>query len=260
MRQKKIKLDYEVIYKKSTESTNGDAKKYISKNNLLIIAEKQTAGKGRYGRNFYSENKNGIYFTVKLNRENIKLNIGDINFFPLIAALAVSRTVSDLCGIELIIKWPNDLLYKSDTGYKYKKVCGILTEASVKADESENCGVSYIIVGIGLNVNQNITDFPDDIKNTASSLKIISNQNKKYGRADIICETVNNFTQFLFMPRRLLLDEYRKKLLTGIDISFSQGGGIFKGKILDINETGNLIVKQDNGEETIIQSGEINFI
>jgi BirA family biotin operon repressor/biotin-[acetyl-CoA-carboxylase] ligase len=244
-------LNYDVIYKKSTNSTNADAKKIVGENNLLIVAEKQTAGKGRYGRSFYSETNGGLYFTLKIN--NIDINIGDITFFPLIAAVSVSRAVFSLCNIELSVKWPNDLLYKSSSGYK--KLCGILTEASIK---SENRVVSYVIVGIGLNINNDITDFPDDIKNIASSIKIITG--KKFDRTDILCEIVDNFTQLLYLPREQLLDEYKKRLLLDIGISFTQDGRIFKGRAVDINKNGNLIAEFENGEEKIIQSGEINFI
>ena len=274
LRQKKLDLSYEVIYKKSTGSTNGDAKKSASKNNLLIVAEEQTAGKGRYGRSFYSENNGGIYFTIKINNNNnFNINIDDITFYPLIAALSVSLAVSSVCGIELSIKWPNDLLYKlppspssskldrdaplkeggGDVGYR--KVCGILTEASISGES-----VSYVIVGIGLNVNNNITDFPEVLKNTASSLKIISGANKNYNRADVLCKIVENFTRLLRAPRNQILDEYKKRLLLDTDISFTQNGKIFKGRAKKINENGNLIAVLETGEETIIQSGEINFI
>jgi len=258
LQKKHLKLDYEVICKKSTGSTNVDAKKAAGQSNLLIVAEKQTAGKGRYGRSFYSESTGGLYFTVKICRDNINLNTGDITFIPLIAAVAVSQAVSSLCGVELLIKWPNDLLYKS--GSEHKKLCGILTEASVSAGstEPESRSVSYFIAGIGLNVNNDITDFPGDIKNTASSLKIITG--KQYDLADILCETVDIFTRFLFAPREILLDEYKKRLLLGIDISFAQNGSIIKGKTAGINQSGNLVVKLENGGETIIRSGEINFI
>jgi len=251
-RLQKKNLNYDVICKKSTDSTNADAKKSTVKNNLLIVAKKQTAGKGRYGRSFYSDADGGLYFTLKINNiNNIDTNVGDITFFPLIAAVSVSRAVFSLCEVELFTKWPNDLLHKSEAGYK--KVCGILTEASLSAEN-----VSYVIIGIGLNINNDITDFPGDIKNIASSLKIISG--KKYSRADILCEIVDNFTQLLYAPRAQLLDEYKKRLLLDIDISFAQGGKIFKGKAAGINGNGNLVARLENGEETIIQSGEINFI
>ena len=259
-RLKKKNLCYDVIYKKSTDSTNNDAKKYLNanKSNNLFIAEEQTAGKGRRGRSFYSENNGGVYFTIKINQNNnidtdIYIDINDITFFPLMAALAVNKAVSSLCGIDLAVKWPNDLLYKS--GQNYKKLCGILTEASI---EAETRNISYIIIGIGININNGINDFPDYIKNTASSLKIITN--KKYNRADIICETVDCFTKLISISREELIDEYKKRLLLGVNISFAQNGRLLKGIAKDINSNGNLITTLENGEDIIIQSGEINFI
>lgn len=254
-------LNYDVIYKKSTDSTSNEAKKSTAKNNLVIVAEHQTAGKGRYGRSFSSPNNVGLYFTIKINQNNINntnnisLNIDSLTFFPLIAATAVCHAVSSACGIELSVKWPNDLLYKSGSGYK--KLCGILTEASI---EAENRAVSYVIVGIGLNVNNDITDFPEEIRNIVSSLKIISGSGKKYNRADILCQIVSDFTRLLHTSKNQLLEEYKKRLLLGIGISFAQNGKMFKGKAMGITESGNLIAALENGEETIIQSGEINFI
>ena len=246
-------LNYDVIYKKSTDSTNSDAKKHAGENNAVIAAGEQTAGKGRYGRSFVSPDSKGVYLTIKINRNTANLNIGDVTFYPLIAAAAVSRAVSALCGVELLIKWPNDLLCQS--GGDLKKICGILTEASI---ETQSRNVSHVIVGIGLNVNNNAADFPADIKNTATSLKALSGVH--YSRADIIGETVYYFTMFMDMPRERLLDEYRKRLILGIEISFAENGRLFKGIARGINENGNLIAELENGQETVIQSGEINFI
>ncbi|MCL2771885.1 MAG: biotin--[acetyl-CoA-carboxylase] ligase [Oscillospiraceae bacterium] len=253
-RLKNKNINYDVIYKSSTDSTNSDAKKFLGKNNTVIAAAEQTAGKGRYGRTFYSQNNGGIHFTLRINNTvQNSISIEDVTFFPLIAAVAVSRAVRDLCGIELRIKWPNDLLYKFDSDYK--KLCGILTEASI---EAETRSISYVIIGIGLNINNDAADFPDEIKDIATSLKIISGI--KNERADILCEILYNFTQFMNMPRKELLDEYKKLLLLDIDISFVQNGKIFIGKAAGINENGNLIAELQSGEITVIQSGEINFI
>ena len=253
-RLEKKNLDYSVIYKTSTDSTNNDAKKITGKNdkyNIIIAAEKQTAGKGRYGRGFYAENNHGIYFTIKINSG---LSIDDITFFPLIAAAAVSQAVQELCGIELLRKWPNDLLCKTNNK-SFRKLCGILTEASI---EAESRSVSYVIVGIGLNVNNDISDFPDDLKDIASSLKIISGE--KYDRADIMCTIAEHFTRLMNLPRADLLAEYKKRLLLDIGMSFTQNGEILKGIARNITETGNLTAELENGEITVIQSGEIKFI
>jgi len=246
-------LNYDVVYKKSTDSTNSDAKKYAGENNAVIAAGEQTAGKGRYGRSFVSPDSKGVYLTIKINRGKTTLNIDDVTFYPLIAAAAVSRAVSALCGAELLIKWPNDLLYATETGLK--KVCGILTEASIEA-RSRN--VSYVIAGIGLNVNNGASDFPDEIAGSAASLKTLSGIH--YNRADIIGEIVYYFTMFMNMPRERLLDEYRERLILGIEISFAENGRLFRGIARSINENGNLVAELENGRETVILSGEINFI
>jgi BirA family biotin operon repressor/biotin-[acetyl-CoA-carboxylase] ligase len=246
-------LNYDVIYLDSVDSTNNFAKNQSGENDLLIVAEKQTAGRGRYGRSFASPFGKGLYFTLVTNTPVQKPAL-----FPLIAATAVSRAVYSVCGIELAIKWPNDLLWLprplrdaplGEGGYR--KLCGILTEASPK----------YIIVGIGLNINNTAEDFPDDIKNKASSLKIITG--KEYARSeffDILCGITGEFTRLLHISSENLLGEYKKRLLLDIDVSFTQDGRIIKGRAAGINNHGNLIAKLENGSEIVIQSGEIGIL
>jgi len=180
LKSNNINLNYEVIYLDSVDSTNNFAKKYNgqSENNLLVIAEKQTAGRGRYGRSFASPENKGLYFTLKIS----KPAFADIESLPLTAAEAVKRAVKSMCGIELTVKPPNDLLYES------KKICGILVESKINKNFA-----SYVIVGIGLNVNTDITDFPDDIKNIASSLKIITGE--EHDRYDLLCGIVSELTE-----------------------------------------------------------------
>jgi len=240
--------NFDIIYKKSTGSTNDDAKKISGENNIIIASGEQSAGRGRYGRSFSSES-GGLYFTVKICRPNNFFNIEGVTFYPLIMATAANRAVYDLCGINLYIKWPNDLLYKSDAGYK--KMAGILTEASIQA---ETRALSYIIAGIGLNVN---TEFDGELKKSASSLKIITGQN--YDRVDLLCMIVENFMQFANSSREYLLEEYKKRLLTGVRISFAQNGREYIGLSRGINGSGNLLAEID-GQIITVQSGEINFV
>jgi len=246
-------LDFDVIYKKNTGSTNDDAKKiteeYASGNNIIIAAGEQSAGRGRYGRSF-SSGEGGLYFTVKICRPDNFFNIEGITFYPLIMAVSASRAVYALCGISLDIKWPNDLLYKSDTGYK--KIAGILTEASIQA---ENRNISYIIAGIGVNVNTG--GFDGGLKNIASSLKIITGE--AYSRAGLLCAIVENFMELADSSREYLLEEYKKRLLTGVRISFAQNGREYTGVAHGINESGNLLAEID-GQIIAVQSGEINFV
>ena len=241
--------DFDVIYKPVTGSTNDDAKKIISDANTIFAAEELSAARGRYGRSF-SAKKGGAYFTIKICRPDNFFNLEDITFYPLIAAAAVSRAVYGVCGINLCVKWPNDLLYEDGAGYK--KVCGILTEASIQA---ENRGISYIAVGIGVNVNTG--GFDGELKNTALSLNIIAG--KDFSRADLICASAEAFMELANSSRARLLEEYRKRLVTGIGISFAQNGREYRGTACGINENGNLLAEA-GGRIVALQSSEINFI
>ena len=252
-------FDFDVVYTQITTSTNDDAKKLAAENpnsekNMIIAAGELTAARGRYGRSF-SAKEGGVYITLKICEPNSFFNMDTITFYPLIAAAATSRAVYDLCGINLHIKWPNDLLY-GNANVGYKKLCGILTEASFQAEHRD---ISYIIVGIGVNVNA--SEFEGELGNIASSLRIISGQ--VFDRADLICAIVENFMHLANSSREYLLEEYKKRLLTGIAISFAQNGNEYKGIAQAINANGNLLARIDDGSSekiVTVHSSEINFI
>ncbi|MCL2096436.1 MAG: biotin--[acetyl-CoA-carboxylase] ligase [Oscillospiraceae bacterium] len=187
LKEKNLNLEYKIIYKASVDSTNNFAKKYKGGENLLVAAGEQTAGRGTYGKTFASPKNKGVYFTLKINSD---ININDAASLPVTAAVSVREAVGKLFGVKLEIKPPNDLIYETDGGFV--KLCGILTETVIN---HENNLISSVIVGIGLNINGETADFPDDIKNIASSLKIITG--KKYDShdfANIICEITSGFT------------------------------------------------------------------
>ena len=242
-------LDFEVIYKKATGSTNDDAKKITGGHNVIVAAGELSAARGRYGRGF-SAGPGGAYFTLRIGRPDNFFNLDGLTFYPLIAAAATARAVFELCGIDLCIKWPNDLLYKSPGGYR--KAVGILTEASIQAESRDIC---YVIAGIGVNVNTG--GFDGELKDTATSLKLITGQD--YSRADLICAIVRNFMQFAHSSREHLLGEYKKRLLSGVRVSFAQNGREYTGVARDINSSGNLLAEVD-GAVITVQSGEISLI
>lgn len=247
------KLPYQVIYKPTVDSTSNEAKRLmLSDERIIVAASEQTGGRGRYNRAFSSKQGMGIYFTIRINSSpSNQILVQDITFYPLIAALSVCRAAKKLCGIDLKIKWPNDLLYED------KKVCGILTEASI---EAESRSVIYAIIGIGVNINNAAEDFPEEIKDKAISLGIISG--KRHDRADMLCETIESFTDLWSMSHDEILTEYRKHLITGRKVSFSHNNIKYTAAVQDINAEGNLIVVLDDSDKTAmtVQSGEINFI
>jgi len=152
-------------YFDEVDSTNNLAKQLAFEGcneGTVVIAKTQTAGKGRLGRTWDSKNEHGIWMSVVLRPTG---SLKSIQVITTAAAVAVSSAIKEITGIDAGIKWPNDLLVGG------KKICGILTEAVSTASEFQ-----FVILGIGINVNQDLQDFPADLRYTATSLKILSNR------------------------------------------------------------------------------------
>ena len=150
----------------------------------LVLAEEQTAGKGRRGRGWESEPGVGIWMTLLLRPKFAPTKIPGIT---LLTALALTKAVHEVCGVSAVIKWPNDVLIAK------KKICGILTEMS-----SEENYVHYVALGIGINVNNSV--FPQEIRDIAGS--IFQQTGKKVNRAElaacmvrILCEYYRRFAE-----------------------------------------------------------------
>lgn len=126
----------------------------------IVLTEEQTAGRGRLARKWDSAAKKGIWMSVVL-RPDVVLQKAPQ--FTLVAAVAVVRAIEEVSGLKPEIKWPNDILIKG------KKSTGILTELQSDAD-----GIQALIIGIGLNVNQSLQDFPEELQDIATSLSIES--------------------------------------------------------------------------------------
>ena len=166
---------------------------------VIIISDIQTAGKGQRNNKWFSSDENGIYFSL-----GIKVNINkNIQYLPHMTAVSIIDCLHDFTGSdEFKIKEPNDILFNN------KKLSGILIENVVKGD------FIYIIIGIGLNVNNDIDKFPDDIKKIATSLKEIFN--REFNRDEIInCLTDNLIKNInlLFLNEKYILRKYREKLM-----------------------------------------------
>lgn len=151
-----------IIYFEEINSTNDTAKDLILNNkcanNTIIIAEHQTHGRGKGSSVFFSPKDVGIYMSIILNNTNL-----DLKFISMVTPLAVAQAIKKTANISAFIKWPNDILINS------KKVCGILIEAATDCT-SEN--LNYVIIGIGINVNNKKADFDDNIKEIATSIKL----------------------------------------------------------------------------------------
>ncbi|MBQ8175027.1 MAG: biotin--[Clostridia bacterium] len=229
---------------KEIDSTNNEAKRLIARGEdgmALIVAEGQTAGRGRQGKSFYSPEQTGIYMTLSLPTD---LAIPDAVAVTTSAAVAVFSAIREQTGIETEIKWVNDLYLDG------KKVCGILTEA---ISDPETATIRHMIIGVGLNVHT--VAFPDNLQGIATSLSP-----KGVSRNRMIAAIVDALVDTLRADRAEVLALYRRhSMVLGREITYQQNGEVFFARALDIDENGGLLVKHADGSRTTLQSGEISL-
>ena len=229
-----------LYYKNNTESTNLDAK--LTENvpdKSVFLADRQTKGRGRMGREWSSPSGVGIWMSIYLKPQT---DMADISKLTLIAGLAVSRTINGTT-----IKWPNDVLMGT------KKLAGILTEMSAESGKIKN-----VVVGIGINVNNE--DFPQELQDKATSLLIETG--KQMEREEIICGVINEFfsmyDKFSYAGFAEFCDEYTQKCVTlGKEVLIIKNKQKNVTKAIKITSQGELVV-EINGKEEVINSSEVS--
>ena len=238
----------------SVDSTNNVLKDLASKGSpsgTVVIADHQTGGKGRRGRSFSSPSGVGIYLSYLLKPEAGFDRISDLTSWT---AVAVADAIKKAYGLDTQIKWVNDLLMNR------KKICGILTEATV---EGEIGFIDTCIIGIGVNVNEDC--FPSELKDIATSLSI-ENGGKRFFRAALASEIINTMDALnASWPDNpsYYLERYRElNITTGSKITaFSQmqeNGNGRTGTALAINDDYSLKVRFDDGSVADLKSGEVS--
>ncbi len=219
----------------AVDSTNTYAKNNFSSLALpsLIIAEKQTAGRGRQGKSFYSPEGTGLYMTLVFEAPQNRTLLTPA------AAVAVCKSLEKL-GAEPKIKWVNDIFTDG------LKVCGILTECFSSG------GRPYIALGIGINLTTAV--FPDELK-TAGSVNLLCDKAKlAFDISDKILEYAQNGDD------NFIIEEYKNRLfVVGKQISYTKNNIEYKATVKGINTQCNLIVERDDGFADILSSGEISI-
>ncbi len=231
-----------------TDSTNAEIMRHISSHppeeGLVVIADCQTGGKGRSGRVWHSESGTGIYLSMLIQPN---LSPEKLSIVTLMAGLATAIAVNEFIPQPAQLKWPNDLLLNN------KKIAGVLCEYHATK-------VPAVIIGIGINVNH--TQFPADIKDIATSLKLESGL--EINRTTLIRQLV---TQLDFQYDELknnkvqtLIDNWtRHSDLFGKSISIKKGDQIITGKALKLDPLGRLILLNESGKEIALDSGEVRI-
>lgn len=234
---------------KTLESTNKTAKEMAISNaehGTIVITETQTAGRGRFGRSFYSPSGGGLYISFVLKPEIINFTTPET--VTVYAAVCVCRVIENICGLKAGIKWVNDIFYEG------KKVCGILTEG---VTDLESQSMQWLALGIGINIYTPTGGFPDNIKNTAGALyhEGYTPPVKNKIAAALIKEIMNT-------PKNEahIFDEYKNRLIMlSKTISVTSKDGVYSAKAVGVTNRGHLIVKKDNGDTLELFSGEISI-
>lgn len=238
---------YNITIYDSVDSTNNYGKKLISngsKEATIIIANEQTKGRGRMGREFFSPANTGVYMSFVLFPNRHVSELGTLTTKVCVAVCRVIEAIKD-CKAE--IKWVNDIYVDK------KKVCGILTEA---VTDFESGTVEAVVIGIGLNIRTASIDFPDELSLSAGSVNPVS-----VSRNVIVAKIINEVMAiYNDGDEKLLMEEYRQRcFLIGKEITYYRNGISCVGKAVDINDQGYLIIEKDNGDMDILNSGEVTL-
>lgn len=243
----------QVIYEQlEVDSTNKWAKTLAGQQGApegtLVIAEKQTGGRGRMGRNWSSAPGLGLWFSLILRPQ---INMSALAGIMLLTAVSLAKAIFEVTGIQVQIKWPNDLIYQG------RKLVGILAELNGEMD-----WVHYLIVGVGVNVNHTETDFPAELAGIATSLKIICGED--CSRHLILQAFLKEMeSAYIQLPGSGIAEattEYAKShsATLGKKVKVNMGSGRFlEGEALDLESDGSLLIRESSGEITRVYSGDI---
>lgn len=237
--------DTVVIVKTSTESTNIDAKVLAAagaKHGTVILAEEQTAGRGRYGKSFYSPKGTGIYLSIIA---RLGISFSDAVMITTAAGVAVCRSIESVSDLQPKIKWVNDIFLNG------KKICGIGTEA---VSSIESGMLESVIVGVG--VNFKTSAFPEDLKDIAGPLFPEDFPLTRNAFAAIL---INHLLEmFDALPEKSFIEEYRSRsLILGKEIMFLENNLWHSAKAIEIDDKGGLVVEAD-GKIRTLTSGEVS--
>ncbi len=255
----------DIKYFNEIDSTNTYAKLIAAEgcaDGTAVIAEAQTAGRGRLGRGWSSAHKKGIWMSIVL-RPLIAPE--DIQIMTLAASVAVAKAIERECLVKPGIKWPNDVLLKS------KKVCGILTEMNCEIER-----INFLVLGIGINVNHDMEDFPEALREIAGSLKECCGEGKageskkEFSRKniirgilaelDVIYERLNTGNEEAYAREaKQIVDEWKKYSVTiGRTVKAAMKGRELVGVATDITADGRLIIACEDGIIREVMSGEVS--
>lgn len=247
----KIWKDLEIQSYQSLPSTNDLAKSHLKKypgKEALILANHQSAGRGRSGRQFYSSLKQGLYFSLALKVKEKDLK--DLTLYTIAAASAIIQALDECFSLKLDVKWVNDLFYKG------KKVAGILTESITNPKRNQ---VDSIVIGIGLNLAGSFKNADEKTQETAGCLFEESLEEDRLENL-LVCFLEIFKSYHSHLQKREFLKLYEEHLL-GLNekIYYYKKEKKYEAWIKGINHHGELIVENAEAEIENLFANEIHF-
>ena len=234
-----------------TTSSNEEAKKLAREGcpeGTLVIAESQTKGRGLISRPWFAPAKTGLWFSVVLRP---RVALADTPQLTMVMAVAVAEAVNEHIGAKGGIKWPNDLLFEG------KKLCGILVELNAEMDLTD-----FLVAGIGLNVNIDQEMFPAELGEIATSVKVAAGRHVP--RVPLLQSVLRSIEAWYlrwlregFVP---VLTRWREMCVTlGCPVTVHSLQESYEGYALDVDETGALLVRVEDGSVKRLIAGEVSL-
>ena len=234
-----------------TDSTNRVAMELAyagEEEGAVILAETQTEGRGRAGRRWHSEQGTGIYVTIVLRP---RLSPVQAPLLTMLAGLSLHSAILAQTGLNAELKWPNDILIDG------KKLGGILTEM-----HAEPTQVRFVIVGIGLNVNQE--KFPAELSSIATSLR--KESGKAHSRLELLVRLLREFetdyNRFLREGPSYVVGRFAEvsQFADGKRVRVDTGRDMYSGRTAGLSADGLLLVKKDDGETVTVVAGDVSEV
>lgn len=241
----------ELLYTfEEVNSTNKVAKKLANEGKAegtVVVAEHQSQGKGRLGRTWSSPKGKGIWVSIILRPHILPTKASQITF---VIAVGMLKALKNFVNLDVKIKWPNDILINT------KKVAGILTELSAEIER-----INYVVIGIGVNVNQSQNEFPLEFRDKATSLKLASGQ--EIARVKVLQamleEIEKAYNLYLAEGFSPIIDQWKQNSFTlGKEVKVLMNDGEIEGLAFDVNEDGCLLVKDDDKKVHTILAGDVS--
>jgi len=240
-----------IIKLNAIDSTNSYLKELAQKSTLdtftVIVANHQNSGRGQLGTTWVSEDGKNLTFSILIGFKDFKIQ--DQFYLSMAVSLGLISALRRFISVSLKIKWPNDILAEKD------KIAGILIENILRG-----AFINYSIIGIGLNVNQEI--FPSDIENVSSLKKIAG---VVFNKEELLFEILNSIKENVKFIENGAFEDLKKMYLTELykintPAMFQDNKGVvFLGKIISVDKNGRLVVELENETTRKFNLKEIKF-